>query len=251
MPNAANSMLTSSRTIGLGARVAATRAPDGSHVLREAGGGGGKIRKRVLGATASATTTALSGSSSSDSASEDEGSGSNDGSDGGAETCPGNPAPSAPSAVGSGCGSNESAAPCAPSPVSRHPPNEFTVARKRSDCSSSSSGSGSEDDDASAAAARDSHLVRGPVVAHPIPRSNEAREARLKLPIVAEEQPLMDLVHHRTCVVLQASAALKMYRKVLQSYTHDCCGAGRDGLRQVNASASISVRAHISLHFEG
>lgn len=196
-PDSTN-MLTSSRTIGLGARVAATRAPDGSHVPHDAAAGA-SARKRRGGTVACATTTALSSSSSSS-----EGSDSDDSRSSGSG--PSHAAPRVPSPPADEEQQQTAAAP--PSNIPRSTLHKSLASRQRDlggggKNGSSSSSSSSEDEDTTASAAGDSLLTRGPTVAHPIPRSNEARDARLKLPIVAEEQPLMDLVHHRTCVVLQ------------------------------------------------
>ena len=196
-PSLAN-MLTSSRTIGLGARVAATRAPDGSHVPQERRGTG---MKRRGGAVVAATTTALSGSSSSES--DDDG-------DTGS-SCSGSARDEAneleatqpialPNGHVEGQVQLQVAAVSASSSQTLRNLQRDTPALRRPNSNSSSS---SEDEDAAAPTAGNNQLNRGATVAHPIARSNEARDARLKLPIVAEEQPLMDLVHHRTCVVLQ------------------------------------------------
>jgi hypothetical protein len=53
----------------------------------------------------------------------------------------------------------------------------------------------------------------------------EAADARLKLPIVAEEQPLMDLVHHRTCVLLQV-CVVQSRRSTREIVTIGDVGAG-------------------------
>jgi hypothetical protein len=197
-PSLAN-MLTSSRTIGLGARVAATRAPDGSHLPQERRG---TARKRRGGAVVAATTTALSGSSSSES--DDDG-------DTGS-SCSGSARDEAneleatqPIALPNGHVEGQvqlqvAAVSASSSQTIRNLQRDTPALRRPNSNSSSSS---SEDEDAAASTAGNNQLNRGATVAHPIARSNEARDARLKLPIVAEEQPLMDLVHHRTCVVLQ------------------------------------------------
>ena len=67
-----------------------------------------------------------------------------------------------------------------------------------------------------------SHVTRH--TSHVTRHSSQAREARLKLPIVGEEQPLMDLVHHRTCVVLQVRACVRACERVYLSYAW-CCRA--------------------------
>ena len=151
--------------------------------------------KRRGGSTIAATTTALSGSSESD---DDVGSSSSSDDD-----------VDPPLAHDVPASQNEQHVhqqEPAPSLQPARNLQQHTLAdrRRRSRGSSSSS---SEDDNAAPCAAGDSQLIRGPAVAHPIPRTNEARDARLKLPIVAEEQPLMDLVHHTTCVVLQVTRA--------------------------------------------
>jgi hypothetical protein len=184
-PDSTN-MLTSSRTIGLGARVAATRAPDGSHVPHDAAGA--SARKRRGGTVACATTTALSSSSS-------EGSDSDYSCSSG--SAPSHAAPPVPSPPADEEQQQTAAAP--PSNIPRSTSHKSLASRQRDlggggGKNGSSSSSSSEDEDTNASAAGDSLLTRGPTVAHPIPRSNEARDARLKLPIVAEEQPLMDLV---------------------------------------------------------
>jgi hypothetical protein len=187
-PDSTN-MLTSSRTIGLGARVAATRAPDGSHVPHDAAGA--SARKRRGGTVACATTTALSSSSSSSEGSDSDYSCSSG-------SAPSPAAPPLPSPPADEEQRQTAAAP--PSNIPRSTSHKSLASRQRDlggggkNGSSSSSSSSSEDEDTNASAAGDSLLTRGPTVAHPIPRSNEARDARLKLPIVAEEQPLMDLV---------------------------------------------------------
>jgi hypothetical protein len=209
-PSVAN-MLTSSRTIGLGARVAATRAPDGSHVPHERRPGAAKRRG---GPTTAATTTALSGSSESD---DDVGSSSSSSS----SSSSNHDDVDAPLAHDAPASQNEqhvdqqeSSPPLHTARNLQH--HALADRRRRSRGSSSSS---SEDDNAASIAAGDSQLTRGPAVAHPIPRSNEARDARLKLPIVAEEQPLMDLVHHTTCVVLQVTRTAA--RNASQLLMHD------------------------------
>jgi hypothetical protein len=203
-PTVAANMLTSSRTIGLGARVAATRAPDGSHVPLESRVSA--MRKRGS-AAAAATTTALSGGSSSGS-DDDGGSSSSSAHDQADELADTHPTVITTNISEGVAGQQVEAASAALSQPIRNPQRCSLGPRRRgSSSSNSSSSSSSEDEDTAAPTAGDNQLIRGPTVAHPIPRSNEAREARLKLPIVAEEQPLMDLVHHRTCVVLQVTSA--------------------------------------------
>jgi hypothetical protein len=198
-------MLTSSRTIGLGARVAATRAPDGSHIPLE--NRGSAVRKRGS-AAAAATTTALSDGSSS--GSDDDGGSTSSDHDQVDEPDGMHPTVFPASNSAQDDKQQVQAASATPLQPVQNLQRHSLGPRRRSGSSSSSGGSSSEDEDTAVLTAGDNQLIRGPTVAHPIPRSNEAREARLKLPIVAEEQPLMDLVHHRTCVVLQVTPALAL-----------------------------------------
>lgn len=154
--------------------------------------------KRRGGSTIAATTTALSGSSESD---DDVGSSSSCSSSNDDVDSP--LARDVPASQNEQHVHQQEPAPSL-QPARNLQQHTLVDRRRRSRGSSSSS---SEDDNAASSAAGDSQLIRGPAVAHPIPRTNEARDARLKLPIVAEEQPLMDLVHHTTCVVLQVTRA--------------------------------------------
>ena len=169
-----------------------------------------------------ATTTALSGSGSSESDDGDSSSGGSaqDQVDISNELHPA----TVPGSHSRGEIEQHVAAP-APSTQTRRITQRHTLgARGRS---SSSSSSDSENEDAAACAAGNNQLTRGVTVARPISRSNEAREARLKLPIVAEEQPLMDLVHHSTCVVLQVPSALIISSLTpVHNVTNALCDAG-------------------------
>jgi hypothetical protein len=236
-PDSTNT-LTSSRTIGLGARVAATRAPDGSHVPHDMAGA--SARKRRGGTVASATTTALSSSSSSSSG----GGSSSEGSDCDDSCSSGVPSHAAPPVTSPPLDAEQQAAAASSSHVSRSTLHKSLASRQRdlgggggkNGSSSSSSSSSSEEEDTNAPAAGDSLLIRGPTVAHPIPRSMEAADARLKLPIVAEEQPLMDLVHHRTCVLLQVKCVCYMASRRSTREIVTICDVGGGRVKQAAES---------------
>jgi ATP-dependent RNA helicase DHX37/DHR1 len=207
-------MLTSSRTIGLGARVAATRAPDGSRV---------EARKRTSRApTVSAITTALSGSSS-ESDSADSSSDAGDVSSG-VQEGPVTVASSSNTLTNCVSAADEPAAALVAPASQTLQKSSLVSSEARQRCSSSSD----EDENVTGAVAGGNRLTRGPVAPHPLPRSNEAREARLKLPIVAEEQPLMDLVHHNMCVVLQGETGCGKSTQVPQ-FLYESGYGHRDG----------------------